>query len=123
MPKFRILCLVLFFPLAAWAADDYQHRIDQVLLQTPLIDGHNDLPWEIRERYKSDVAAINLAADTSHLPAGPDQAAFMTEIPPLPACDCGSQVWSVWIPVGTQGFEAVQMTLEQIDLVKRMAAQ
>jgi membrane dipeptidase len=122
MPMFRILCLMLCFPLAAWAADDYQHRIDQVLLRTPLIDGHNDLPWEIRERYKSDVAAINLAADTSHLPAEPDQAGIMTDIPRLRAGHVGAQFWSVWIPVSTQGFEAVQMTLEQIDLVKRMSA-
>jgi membrane dipeptidase len=35
----------------------------------------------------------------------------------------GAQFWSVWIPVNVPGFEAVQMTLEQIDLVKRMAAQ
>ena len=57
---------MLFCPLTVWAADDYQHRIDQVLLQTlPLIDGHNDLPWEIRERFKSDPGAVHLEADTS----------------------------------------------------------
>ena len=122
MPMFRVLCLLLCLPLASWAADDYQHRIDQVLLQTPLIDGHNDLPWEIRERYKSDVGAINLAADTSHLPAEPGQAAIMTDIPRLRAGHVGAQFWSVWIPVETAGFEAVQVTLEQIDLVKRMTA-
>ncbi len=118
----RVLCLMLCFPMATWAAEDYQHRIDQVLLQTPLIDGHNDLPWEIRERFKGDVAAVNLAADTSQLPAPAGQAALMTDIPRLRAGHVGAQFWSVWIPVNTQGFEAVQMTLEQIDLVKRMAA-
>jgi membrane dipeptidase len=120
---FRIVCLLLCLPLTAWAAEDYQHRVDQVLLQTPLIDGHNDLPWEIRERFKSDVAAINLAGDTSHLPVEAGQAALMTDIPRLRAGHVGAQFWSVWIPVETQGFEAVQMTLEQIDLVKRMSAQ
>ena len=123
MPMLRILCLMLCLPLTTWAAEDYQHRIDQVLLQTPLIDGHNDLPWEIRERFKSDVAAVNLAADTSHLPLQAGQAALMTDIPRLRAGHVGAQFWSVWIPVSTQGFEAVQMTLEQIDLVKRMTAQ
>ncbi|HEX3944923.1 MAG TPA: dipeptidase [Rhizomicrobium sp.] len=122
MTMFRILCLLICFPLAGWAAEDYQHRVEQVLLQTPLIDGHNDLPWEIRERYKGDLSAINLAADTSHLPAEPDQPALMTDIPRLRAGHVGAQFWSVWIPVSTQGFEAVQMTLEQMDLVKRMAA-
>jgi len=123
MPMLRILCLLLCFPLATWAAEDYQHRIDRVLSQTPLIDGHNDLPWEIRERYKGDVAAINLRADTRHLPVEAGQAAFMTDIPRLRAGLVGAQFWSVWIPVSVPGFEAVQMTLEQIDLVKRMSAQ
>ena len=123
MPMLRVLCLMLCLPLTTWAAEDYQHRIDHVLSQTPLIDGHNDLPWEIRERFKGDVAAVNLAADTRHLPLQAGQAALMTDIPRLRAGHVGAQFWSVWIPVSTQGFEAVQMTLEQIDLVKRMAAQ
>jgi membrane dipeptidase len=123
MPMLCIVCLMLCLPLTTWAAEDYQHRVDQVLLQTPLIDGHNDLPWEIRERFKSDVAAINLASDTSHLPLEAGQAALMTDIPRLRAGHVGAQFWSVWIPVSAQGFEAVQMTLEQIDLVKRMSAQ
>jgi membrane dipeptidase len=123
MPMLRIICLLLCFPLTTWAAEDYRHRIDHVLSQTPLIDGHNDLPWEIRERYKSDVAAINLSADTRHLPVEAGQAAFMTDIPRLRAGLVGAQFWSVWIPVSAPGFEAVQMTLEQIDLVKRMSAQ
>lgn len=123
MPMLRILCLLLCLPLTTWAAPDYQHRVDQILLQTPLIDGHNDLPWEIRERFQSDLSAVNLAADTSHLRLQPGQAALMTDIPRLRAGHVGAQFWSVWIPVSTQGFEAVQMTLEQIDLVKRMSAQ
>jgi membrane dipeptidase len=123
MPMLRIFSLLLCLPLSAWAAADYQHRLDQVLLQTPLIDGHNDLPWEIRERFKSDLAAINLAVDTGHLALQDGQAALMTDIPRLRAGHVGAQFWSVWIPVSTQGFEAVQMTLEQIDLVKRMSAQ
>ncbi len=121
-PSLRALALLLLLPLSAWAADDYQHRVDQVLMQTPLIDGHNDLPWEIRERYKSDFNAIDLASDTRHLPVGTDDAALMTDIPRLRAGRVGAQFWSVWIPVSVSGPEAVQMTLEQIDLVKRMAA-
>ena len=118
----RIVCLMLCFPLSAWSAQDYQHRVEQILVQTPLIDGHNDLPWEIRDRYKSDLAAIDLASDTHHLPVAVGQPAMMTDIPRLHAGLVGAQFWSVWIPVETQGFQAVQMTLEQIDLVKRMSA-
>jgi membrane dipeptidase len=118
----RCLALLLWVPLAAWGADDYHHRVEQVLLRTPLIDGHNDLPWEIRDRFKSDLAAVDLKSDTTHLPFPPDAAPLMTDIPRLRAGHVGGQFWSVWIPPKQQGFEAVQTTLEQMDLVKRMAA-
>jgi membrane dipeptidase len=118
----RVLGLMLCAPLAAWGAVDEHHRVEQVLERTPLVDGHNDLPWEIRERFKSDLSAIDLKADTAHLPLSDGQAALMTDIPRLRAGFVGGQFWSVWIPTGMKGFEAVQTTLEQIDLVKRMVA-
>jgi membrane dipeptidase len=118
----RILCLMLCLPVSAWAAADYQHRVEEILARTPLIDGHNDLPWEIRDRYKSDVAGIDLSSDTRHLPVGEGETALMTDIPRLRTGHVGGQFWSVWIPVDVAGFQAVQMTLEQIDLVKRMTA-
>ncbi len=126
MRRFALLAAVLVAvlaaaPPAARAADDYRQRVARVLLATPLIDGHNDLPWEIRERYKSQFTELDLRSDTSHLKIAPDQSALMTDIPRLRAGMVGGQFWSVWIPVSVQGFAAVQMTLEQIDLVKRMA--
>ncbi len=101
---------------------DYAVRVAHVLRTTPLIDGHNDLPWELRTRFKGELEAIDLAADTSALPHAPTDAPLMTDIPRLRAGRVGGQFWSVWIPVEIKGPEAVQTTLEQIDLVKRMAA-
>jgi membrane dipeptidase len=66
---------------AAAPTDDYAARVARVLKTTPLIDGHNDLPWEIRDRFKGDLAAIDLNADTSKLPFPADGAALMTDIP------------------------------------------
>lgn len=100
-------------------------RIDRLLKQSPLIDGHNDLAWELRERYHSDISKIDLAADTSrlprpaHMPA--DLPALMTDIPRLRAGRVGGQFWSVWIPPTLTGPAAVKTTIEQIDLVKQMA--
>jgi len=118
----RVLGLLLWAPLAAQAADDYRHRVEQVLLRTPLVDGHNDLPWEIRDRFKSDLAAVDLKSDTTHLPFPPEASPLMTDIPRLRAGEVGGQFWSVWIPSDMKGYQAVQSTLEQMDLVKRMAA-
>lgn len=121
----NLACATLGLALCApsvRAADDYRHRVEQVLLRTPLIDGHNDLPWEIRDRFKSDLAAVDLQSDTSHLPFPAGAAPLMTDLPRMRAGAMGGQFWSVWIPSGMRGPEAVQTTLEQIDLVKRMAA-
>ena len=117
-----LLGLLLCIPLAAWGADDYHRRIEQILLRTPLIDGHNDLPWEIRERFKSDLAAVDLKSGTAGLPFPEGGSALMTDIPRMRAGHVGGQFWSVWIPSDMKGFEAVQTTLEQMDLVKRMTA-
>jgi membrane dipeptidase len=101
---------------------DYRDRVAKILAKTPLIDGHNDLPWEIRERFKGRLSVFDLKSDTSKLPAPADEAALMTDIPRLRAGMVGGQFWSVWVPVEITGAQAVETTLEQIDLVKRMAA-
>ncbi len=120
------LCAVALVASAGSAiaagTSDYHARLVQVLKRTPLIDGHNDLPWEIRERFKGRLTLIDLASDTSRIPPPQDEAALMTDIPRLRAGLVGGQFWSVWVPVDIKGPEAVQITLEQIDLVKRMVA-
>jgi membrane dipeptidase len=109
-------------PLSRAAEADYHERVVRVLKATPLIDGHNDLPWEIHERFKGRLDAIDLASDTSLLAPPPGAAPLMTDIRRLRAGMVGGQFWSVWVPVDIHGPEAVQTTIEQIDLVKRMAA-
>ncbi len=101
-------------------------RVAKVLGATPLIDGHNDFPWEIRERYASKVGAFDMRSDLSHAPPAPGNpeniGGLMTDIPRLKAGHVGGQFWSVWIPVTTTGPAAVKTTIEQIDIVKRLAA-
>ena len=119
---------VVTWPLMALAADkvpsdtNYEARIERILKQTPLIDGHNDLPWEIRERFKGQLSAVDLKSDTSKLAPPAEAAPLMTDIPRMRQGHMGGQFWSVWVPVTLKGPEAVQTTIEQIDLVKRMAA-
>lgn len=99
------------------AGDATDRRIDRILERTPLIDGHNDLPWEIRETYDSWRKPLDLASDTSGLPAP-----LQTDLPRLKKGGVGAQFWSVWIPGATTGAEAVRTTLEQIEIVHRMVA-
>ncbi len=95
-------------------------RIDRILAQTPLIDGHNDLPWEIRARFGGDLTRIDLGSSTLALPAPPGEPPLMTDIPRLRAGHVGAQFWSVFVDPAIKGPAAVQATLEQIQLVKAM---
>jgi membrane dipeptidase len=95
-------------------------RVEKVLKATPLIDGHNDVPWAIRQRVGVHPEKIDLSADTRHL-VERDGPGMMTDIPRLKAGGVGGQFWSVFIPSSFDGPVAVQMTLEQIDIVKSLA--
>ena len=82
--------------------------------QVPLIDGHNDFPWALREKSPGrDLRVLDLTVS---------QPSIMTDIPRLRAGGVGGQFWSVYVPVSLQGGDAVTATLEQIDIVHRMVA-
>jgi membrane dipeptidase len=117
-----LLLLGLLGVTSAPAAQTDAQRIDRILRQTPLIDGHNDLPWEIRTRFGGNLANVDLSHSTAGLPVTEGSPALMTDIPRLRAGHVGAQFWSVWIPADTQGPAAVQMTIEQIDLVKQICS-
>jgi membrane dipeptidase len=108
--------------VAAVAAPTDAQRVARVLAQTPLIDGHNDLPWEIRERFGGDLTKLDLAHSTAALPVPAGGFPLMTDIPRLRAGGVGGQFWSVYVDPKLPGAAAVQATLEQIALVKAMCA-
>src|SRR5215470_16467763 len=81
-----------------------------MLSRFPLIDGHNDLAWEIRESL-GDLDAVDLTVRV---------AKTHTDIPRLVAGGVGGQFWSVFVPARIAGDAAVTAVLEQIDLVHRM---
>ena len=89
-------------------------EVRQLLREVPLIDGHNDLPWQYR-KHSNDFSAINLARDTSKL-----NPPLITDIPRLRRGGVGAQFWSVYVPPIPAGPVAVQAVLEQIDVVHQM---
>jgi membrane dipeptidase len=89
----------------------------------PLIDGHNDLPWALRERARQNGADVSRVVFDLEAPA----AGLHTDLPRLAAGGIGAQFWSVYVPAslagdGTEGNGAVAAVLEQIDLARRMIA-
>lgn len=79
----------------------------------PVFDGHNDIAWALRERGGRDPASTDLRQPVPVL---------HTDLPRLRAGGVGAQFWSVYVPAQLQGEAAVATTLEQIDLVRRLAA-
>ena len=134
MRKYEIVGLAVGLALAAASAAgaqpqtdaQIQARVAAVLAKTPLIDGHNDFPWEVRERFAGKVDAFDMRSDLTKLPrakdAPADQTLLMTDIPRLHAGHVGGQFWSVWIPTTMTGPQAVETTIQQIDIVKGLAA-
>ena len=79
--------------------------------QVPLIDGHNDYPWAVRENVKRDLDKLDITKP---------QPSIHTDIARLKTGGVGGQFWSVYVPADLQGQTAVTATLEQIDIVHRM---
>ncbi len=79
--------------------------------RVPLIDGHNDLPWQYRQQFQRAVARLDIAQPQPQL---------MTDIPRLREGGVGAQFWSVYVPTSLDGGDAVLATLEQIDVVYQM---
>jgi membrane dipeptidase len=101
--------------------EDGKRQARDMLGRFPLIDGHNDLPWALRELAGGDASRVRLAA-----PDGVDLAAPVagthTDLPRLAAGGVGAQFWSVFVPSALAGDRAVAAVLEQIDLARRMIA-
>jgi membrane dipeptidase len=91
-------------------------RARRILKEVPLIDGHNDLPWELRQRVANHLDKLDLTQDTSHF-----EKPMHTDIPRLKQGGVGGQFWSVYIPVELAGPQAVGTVMEQIDVVHRLA--
>ena len=111
----RIITIALVAGLAltsAPQAQDFLARARGLHKQVPLIDGHNDYPWALRQH--------NIERDINKLDIKMPQPAIHTDIARLREGGVGGQFWSVYVPSTMQGQTAVRVTFEQIDVVHRM---
>lgn len=92
---------------------DHLAHARELLDDHPVVDGHNDLPWALRQEARYDLDRLDIAVDQS--------ACLHTDIPRLRAGGVGAQFWSVFVRCGMAGDDAVSATLEQIDVVHRLA--
>ncbi|WP_416972595.1 dipeptidase [Streptomyces sp. 4F14] len=85
-------------------------QVRELLAEFPVVDGHNDLPWALREQVHYDLAARDIAVrQDAHL---------HTDLPRLREGGVGAQYWSVYVRSDLP--DAVPATLEQIDCVRQL---
>lgn len=94
-------------------------RARALLKTTPLVDGHNDLPWALRlmpgvDETRSAASAVDLEQH---------QHGLHTDLPRLRAGGVGVQFWSVYVPCRLSGDAAVTAVIQQVELVHTLAAQ
>ncbi|CAJ1049093.1 dipeptidase 2 [Xyrichtys novacula] len=106
--------LVVLSSLNPWvSAYSERERVHDLMSRYPLIDGHNDLALQLRILHNNRLSQVDLhnvskvATDITRLQAGHVQA----------------QVFAVYVLCGAQEKDAVRLTLEQIDVVRRMCTE
>ena len=99
---------------AAAQGDPALERARKVLRSVPLIDGHNDLAWEIRTSKTAprDVAAYDLSV----------RAPGHTDFERLKAGQVGAQFWSIYVPGDVKDSGYAKIQLEQFDIARRTIA-
>ena len=102
--------------LATWPSANAQdevaalERARKILQDAPIVDGHNDLPWVIREKFGGDVEGYDISV----------RARYDTDLPRLREGVVGTQFWSVYVPSSMSPLEAMTVQLEQIDIARRI---
>ena len=105
----------LLLPIAVTAQDPHLETARRVLRAVPLVDGHNDLPWYIRNDVPTaplDVEAYDLRRPTSG----------NTDLARLQRGMVGGQFWSVYVPGDYRDSGYARVQLEQIDIARRVIA-
>ncbi|OXA62971.1 Dipeptidase 1 [Folsomia candida] len=96
--------------------------VQRLLNETPLIDGHNDLPYNIRKFIHGQLSDFNFNSDLKNTPPWSRSVWSHTDLPRLRRGRVGAQWFVAYAPCQSQNQNAVQITLEQIDLIIRLVS-
>lgn len=113
------LALALAPPtLAQQAPEDVA---EAALRNAPVFDGHNDVPEQLRDRYRNVIGPFDFN-DTTTVPQANGSTRMHTDLPRLRQGHVGAQFWSVYVSANLPPPQAAVATMEQIDVMKRLIA-
>jgi membrane dipeptidase len=120
LPAVAALCLTA--PLAAQNSGSPEAVAAAALEAAPVWDGHNDVPWALRERYRNVIATFDFNnTQAQGGPGSPLETKMHTDLPRLRQGKVGAQFWSVYVPASiVPESAAMQATVEQIDVARRL---
>lgn len=117
-----LLAASLLLASGPLAAQNPEAVAAAALKAAPVWDGHNDVPEQLRDRRKNVLGDFNFADTSNTADPARDVAAMQTDLKRLRAGKVGAQFWSVYVSANLTDQQAVQATLEQIDVTKRLVA-
>lgn len=117
-----LLGLALLAAPAGLAARTPEQVAAAALRAAPVWDGHNDMPEQLRERRKNMIGDFDFRDTTGTADPANERKAMHTDLVRLRQGRVGAQFWSVYVSADLPEPQAVQATLEQIDVTKRIIA-
>jgi len=118
VPAIAAICLAA--PVLAQEARSPEAVANAALEAAPVWDGHNDVPWALRQRFDNVIGGVDFNNTQAQGGLGsPLETKMHTDLPRLRQGRVGAQFWSVYVPSMAEP-EAVQTTLEQIDVAHRL---
>jgi membrane dipeptidase len=118
-----LAALILGTSIAASAPTRSPEQVAEAALKAaPVFDGHNDVPEQLRERRRNLLAGFDFRDTTGTADPANDRGAMHTDLLRLRKGRVGAQFWSVYVDAKLPEPQAVQATLEQVDVMKRLIA-
>ena len=117
------MTLLTLFLLAAAAqaaslpgkySETTRQRVERVLAEFPVIDGHNDFPMGLRQLLRNDISKLDFDTDLTKVEPWASYWANHIDLPRMRRGQMGGQFWSAFIGCSAQFHDAVQLFLEQV---------
>ena len=108
--------------LAAPPARSPEQVAAAALAAAPVWDGHNDVPEQLRDRRRNVLGDFDFADTAGTADPATGTAAMQTDLKRMRKGKVGAQFWSVYVSANLTDQQAVQATLEQIDVTRRLVA-
>lgn len=115
-----LLSAAALLAASSLAAQSPEAVADAALEAAPVFDGHNDVPIQLRGRWGNVIGDFDFVDTTDTGPEHAEQRTMHTDLNRLRQGKVGAQFWSVYVSAALEEPEAVQATIEQIDVTKRL---